>query len=202
MKILGIGRNYVDHIKELDNEVPEEPLVFFKPDTAVLRGNDFYLPDYSRDLHYEVELVVRMKREGKNIQEQFAHKYYEEIGIGIDFTARDLQREAKEKGHPWTLAKGFDNSAVVSRFLKKSKFADLSDINFSLKLNDEIRQKGNSAYMINKIDYLIHYISRFITLKIGDLIFTGTPAGVGPVKIGDNLKAYIEDKLLLDINVK
>lgn len=202
MKILGIGRNYVDHIKELNNEVPEEPLVFFKPDTAVLRGNDFYLPDYSRDLHYEVELVVRMKREGKNIQEQFAHKYYEEIGIGIDFTARDLQREAKEKGHPWTLAKGFDNSAVVSRFLKKSKFADLSDINFSLKLNDEIRQKGNSAYMINKIDYLIHYISRFITLKIGDLIFTGTPAGVGPVKIGDNLKAYIEDKLLLDINVK
>lgn len=202
MKILGVGRNYVAHIKELNNEIPSEPLIFMKPDTAITKMRDFYIPDYTQNVHYEVELVLKINAIGKNIPIQFAHKYYDEIAVGIDFTARDLQDKAKEKGHPWTLAKGFDNSAPLSRFLPKSTFPDMNNINFSLKINDEIRQSGNSGLMIKNFDYLIHYISRFITLKIGDLIFTGTPAGVGPVKTGDNLKALLEDELLLEINIR
>jgi acylpyruvate hydrolase len=202
MKILGVGRNYVDHIKELNNEIPSEPLIFMKPDTTITKMRDFYIPDYTQNVHYEVELVIKIKAIGKNVPVQFAHKYYDEIAVGIDFTARDLQDKAKEKGLPWTLAKGFDNSAPLSVFLPKSKFPDLNNINFGLKVNDELRQSGNSSLMINNFDYLIHYISRFITLKIGDLIFTGTPAGVGPVITGDNLKAFIEDEVLLEINIK
>jgi acylpyruvate hydrolase len=202
MKILCVGRNYVEHIKELNNEMPTEPLIFMKPDTAINRMRDFYIPEYSNNIHYEVELVLKINAIGKNIPVQFAHKYYDEIAIGIDFTARDIQNKAMEKGNPWLLAKGFDNSAPISKFLPKSRFPDVNNINFGLKLNDQDRQLGNSGLMINNFDYLIHYISRFITLKIGDFIFTGTPAGVGPVKAGDNLKCFIEDELLLEINIR
>jgi acylpyruvate hydrolase len=202
MKILCVGRNYVEHIKELNNDMPTEPIIFMKPDTAINRMRDFYIPDYSDNIHYEVELVLKINTIGKNIPVQFAHKYYDEIAVGIDFTARDIQNKAMEKGHPWLIAKGFDNSAPISKFLPKSRFSDMNNIQFGLKVNDEDRQKGNSGLMINNFDYLIHYISRFITLKIGDLIFTGTPAGVGPVKAGDKLKAYIEDEVLLEINIR
>lgn len=202
MKILGVGRNYVDHIKELNNEIPDEPVIFMKPDTAITRMRDFYIPDYSQNVHYEVELVIKINAVGKNIPVQFAHKYYDEIAVGIDFTARDLQDKAKAKGLPWTIAKGFDNSAPISNFLPKSRFIDLNNINFGLQVNGEIRQSGNSGLMINNFDFLIHYISRFITLKIGDLIFTGTPAGVGQVKTGDHLKAFIEHDVLLEINIR
>lgn len=202
MKIIGVGRNYVEHIKELDNEFPDEPLVFMKPDTALLRGRDFYIPDYSSNLHYEVELVLRISKEGKNIRPEFANRYFDRIGVGIDFTARDLQHKAKEKGYPWTLAKAFDNSTPVSEMIPVGRFANLDQINFSLTLNGQEKQRGNSGLMIYKYDYLIHYISRFITLKTGDLIFTGTPSGVGPVKQGDQLKAFIEDEVLLEINIR
>jgi acylpyruvate hydrolase len=202
MKILCVGRNYVDHIKELNNEIPSEPLIFMKPDTAITRLRDFYIPDYSNNVHYEVELVLKISAIGKNIPVEFAHKYYEEIAVGIDFTARDLQDIAREKGHPWTIAKGFDNSGPISKFLPKSNFKDINNINFGLRVNGENRQMGNSGLMINNFNYLVHYISRFFTLKIGDLIFTGTPAGVGPVKTGDKLKAFIEDEVLLEINIK
>ncbi len=202
MKIIGIGRNYVDHIKELNNEMPDDPLIFLKPDTAISRMRDFYIPDFTQNVHYEVELVIKIKAIGKSIPVQFAHKYYDEIAVGIDLTARDLQDKAKSKGHPWALAKGFDHSAPLSRFLPKSKFQDVNNINFGLDINGERRQTGNSGLMINSFDYLIHYISNFMTLKIGDLIFTGTPAGVGPVKTGDHLKAFIEDEVLLEIKIK
>lgn len=202
MKIIGVGRNYVEHIRELNNDIPDEPLIFIKPETALNRTKEFYLPDFSQNVHYEAELVVKINAVGKNIPLQFAGKYYDEIAVGIDFTARDLQNEAMEKGHPWALAKGFDSSAPVSKFLPRSRFGDLKNIRFGLKVNDEVRQSGNSGLMIRNFDYLIHYISRFITLKIGDLIFTGTPAGVGPVKAGDKLKAFIEDEDLLEINIR
>lgn len=182
--------------------MPDEPLIFMKPDTALLRGRDFYIPDYSSNLHYEVELVLRISKEGKNIRPEFARRYFDKIGIGIDFTARDLQQKAIEKGCPWTLAKGFDHSAPVSQMKPVSRFANLNDINFSLTLNGQEKQRGNSGLMIYKFDYLIHYISRFVTLKTGDLIFTGTPKGVGPVKPGDQLKAFIEDEALLEIDIK
>ena len=203
MKILAIGRNYADHIAELKNEVPDEPVIFFKPDTAILKNNEpFYYPEFTSDVHYEAELILRIGREGKNIDKKFAHKYYDAIGLGIDFTARDLQAKAKAKGLPWTLAKGFNGSAPVSEFLALQQFSDLHNINFRLDVNGETRQKGNSNMMLNSFDDIIAYISRFITLKKGDIIFTGTPEGVGPIKIGDRLEGYVEDKKLLDFEIK
>ncbi|EJF09139.1 MULTISPECIES: fumarylacetoacetate hydrolase family protein [Pontibacter] len=203
MKIIAIGRNYADHIAELKNEVPDEPVIFFKPDTAILRNNDpFYYPEYSQDIHHEVELILRISREGKNIDKKFAHKYYDAIGLGIDFTARDLQAKAKAKGLPWTLAKGFNGSAPVSEFVPLEQFEDLQDIKFRLDVNGETKQQGNSKMMLNTFDDIIAYISRFITLKKGDIIFTGTPEGVGPVQIGDRLEGYVEDNKLLDFEIK
>ncbi|MCK5079810.1 MAG: fumarylacetoacetate hydrolase family protein [Bacteroidales bacterium] len=204
MKIICIGRNYVDHARELNNPVPENPVFFLKPDTALLRRNrPFYYPDFSEDIHYECELVVKINKLGKNIQKKFAHTYYNEIGIGIDFTARDLQAKAKAKGLPWEIAKAFDASAPLSmEFINKDKIADLNDIGFHLDKNGETVQEGNSADMIFDFDDLIAYLSKFFTLKTGDLIFTGTPAGVGPIRIGDKLEAYIGDRLLLKCNIK
>lgn len=203
MKIIAIGRNYVEHIKELNNEVPDEPIIFTKPDTALLRNNDpFIYPEFSQDIHYEVEIVIKINGVGKYVAEQFAHKYYDEIGIGIDFTARDLQQKAKEKGLPWALAKGFNGSAPISAFRKKSEFENLNDLNFGLKIDGEIRQQGNTSHMIYSFDYIISYISQFMTLKKGDLIFTGTPKGVGPVKIGNKLEAFVENDNWLEVEVK
>ncbi len=203
MKIIGIGRNYADHIKELSNEVPDEPVIFFKPETALItRDQPFFYPSFSNEVHYEVEIVIKISRHGKNIEEQFAHKYFEEVGIGIDFTARDYQTKAKEKGLPWTLAKGFNGSAPISNFKPLTNFKDIQDINFHLELNGEKVQAGNTKLMIYRIAFVVSYISQFIMLKKGDLIFTGTPKGVGPVKAGDNLKAYIEGEKLLDFNVR
>lgn len=203
MKILCVGRNYIDHAKELNNPVPEKPLIFMKPDTALLRNNkDFYYPEYSQDIHYECELVVRISREGKYIQEKFVHSYIDGVGLGIDFTARDLQKEAKEKGLPWALAKGFNGAAPVSEFLPPDQFSSLQELNFTCSINGELRQKGHTKDMIFTVDHLISYISRFITVKKGDLIFTGTPAGVGPVTIGDHLEASLEGQQLLDFHIK
>lgn len=203
MKIICVGRNYAEHIAELNNQTPDSPVIFLKPETAQIRlGDDFYYPDFSKDVHYEVELVVKIDKVGKNIEEKFAHKYYSEIGIGIDFTARDLQSELKAKGLPWELAKAFNGSAPVSEFVPVSNFADIQDINFSLDVNDETRQNGNSSMMIYRINYLISFVSRFFMLKKGDLIFTGTPKGVGPVKVGDKLTASIEGKKMLELFVK
>ena len=203
MKIICIGRNYSEHIKELNNETPGEPIIFFKPDTSVLKNNaPFYYPSFTNEIDYEAELLVRISREGKNIEEKFAHKYYEEIGVGIDFTARDLQKKAQEKGLPWALAKGFNGSAPVSDFVSKSKFPDINSIGFSLKQNGTLKQQGNSSMMIHKIDKIVSYISKFITLKNGDLIFTGTPSGVGAVKIGDVLEVFLEGEKMLECEVK
>jgi 2-keto-4-pentenoate hydratase/2-oxohepta-3-ene-1,7-dioic acid hydratase in catechol pathway len=203
MKILCIGRNYIDHAKELNNPVPEAPVFFAKAENAILpNGKPFFYPDFSKEVHYETEIVVKINRLGKNIEPQFANRYYEEIGIGIDFTARDLQDIAKKKGLPWEIAKAFDNSAPLGEFLPKSEFADLKNIEFSLEINGNEVQKGNSGDMIFDIDYIISYLSKFYTLKIGDLIYTGTPAGVGPVHIGDKLVAKIGDKTLLEFEVK
>jgi 2-keto-4-pentenoate hydratase/2-oxohepta-3-ene-1,7-dioic acid hydratase in catechol pathway len=203
MKIICIGRNYIDHAKELNNPVPEKPVFFMKPDTALLlKHNPFFYPDFSRDVHYETELVIKINRNGKHIEERFAHKYYNEIGIGIDFTARDLQAEAKKKGLPWEIAKAFDQSAPLGRFLPKEQFGAMDNIHFSLKINGELKQQGNSKDMIFTFDRIIAYVSRFVTLRTGDLIFTGTPKGVGSVKINDHFEAFIEDEKLLEFNVK
>ena len=203
MKILAIGRNYVEHIKELNNERPDEPVIFTKPDTALVRNNQpFYFPEFSTDIHYEVELVLRLCKMGKNINEKFAHTYYDAIGIGIDFTARDIQTKAKNKGLPWALAKGFDGSAPVSEFLPLSDFKDINNINFSLKVDGQVKQQGNSSLMLFNFNQIISYISKFITLRSGDLIFTGTPKGVGPIKIGNKLEGYIENKKLLNVEIK
>jgi len=203
MKILAIGRNYAEHIKELNNERPDEPVIFSKPDTAILRNNEpFYYPDFSKDIHHEVEILLKIEKEGKNIDPKFAHKYYKEIGIGIDFTARDLQQKAKEKGLPWDIAKGFNGSAPISEFVPLSDYPDLKNLNFSLKVNGEYRQQGNTSMMLFDFDYMVAYLSRFFTLRKGDIIFTGTPKGVGPVKIGDRLEAFIEDKKMLEFEVK
>lgn len=203
MKILAIGRNYVEHIKELNNERPDEPVIFTKPDTALVRNNQpFYFPEFSTDIHYEVELVLRLCKMGKNINEKFAHTYYDAIGIGIDFTARDIQTKAKNKGLPWALAKGFDGSAPVSEFLPLSDFKDINNINFSLKVDGQVKQQGNSSLMLFSFNQIISYISKFITLRSGDLIFTGTPKGVGPIKIGNKLEGYIENKKLLNVEIK
>lgn len=203
MKIICVGRNYAEHIAELNNQTPDSPVIFLKPETAQLRpGEDFYYPEFSKDVHYEVELVVKINKAGKNIEEKFAHKYYSEIGIGVDFTARDLQSELKAKGLPWELAKAFNGSAPVSDFVPVSDYADVQDINFSLDVNGETRQNGNSSMMIYRINYLTSFVSKYFMLKTGDLIFTGTPKGVGPVKIGDKLTASIEGKKMLELFVK
>ena len=204
MKIIAIGRNYLDHAKEMNSCVSKEPIFFLKPDTALLRNNDpFYLPDFSNEIHYEVELVVKINKVGKHIQKKFAYRYYEEIGIGIDFTARDIQRTCKAKGLPWEKAKAFDFSApICKRFINKNNFKSINNINFSLDLNNETVQESNSKNMILDFDTLIYYVSKFFTLKIGDLIFTGTPQGVGKIKIGDKLQAKIENEILLDFEVK
>ena len=204
MRIFAIGRNYVEHIQELNNERPDEPVIFTKPDTALLRNNEpFYYPGFSTDIHHEVELVLRIGKEGKNIQEKFAGKYFDSIGIGIDFTARDLQTKAKEKGLPWDIAKGFNGSAPISdKFIPVSNFKNLSDINFRLTVDGQLKQQGNTGLMIFSFDYIIAYLSKFFTLRTGDLIFTGTPKGVGPVKPGNVLAAYIEDEKLLEFEVK
>lgn len=203
MKIIAIGRNYADHIDELKNERPDDPVVFLKPDTALLKNNaPFYYPDFSKEIHHEVEILLKISKEGKYIEERFAHRYYDEIGIGIDFTARDLQQKAKEKGLPWEIAKGFNGSAPISDFIDKSAFPSLQDINFGLFVDDELKQKGNTSMMLFSFDYIVSYISRFFTLKKGDIIFTGTPKGVGPVSPGNTLKAFIEEQTLLEFEVK
>ncbi|VBB46344.1 conserved hypothetical protein [uncultured Paludibacter sp.] len=203
MKIFAIGQNYIEHNKELNSPNPTEPVVFMKPDTAVLRNNKpFFLPDFSEEIHYETELIVKINRIGKNISEKFAHRYYDEIGLGVDFTARDLQRKLKAEGKPWEICKAFDNSAVIGNFLSKEEFADVQNIDFHLELNGITVQKGNSSDMIFPIDKLIAHISKIFTLKIGDIIFTGTPVGVGKVSIGDNLRGYILEKKMFDFNVK
>ncbi|WP_039052683.1 fumarylacetoacetate hydrolase family protein [Sphingobacterium sp. T2] len=203
MKIIAIGRNYIDHAKELNNPVPENPVIFLKPDTAILKDNkDFYYPEFSQDIHYECELVFRVCNEGKHVSPKFVHKYYDAIGLGIDFTARDIQSKHKEKGLPWELAKAFDHSAVISPLIPKEEFSDLNNIQFSLKKNQEIVQEGNSKDMIFDIDSLIVYITKFITIRKGDLIYTGTPAGVGPIQIGDKLEGYLENKLMFSTHIK
>lgn len=203
MKLICIGRNYAAHIDELKNERPSDPVIFLKPDTAILlKKQPFFIPDFSMDVHHEVELLVKIKKVGKHIDEKFAHTYYDEIGLGIDFTARDLQSKLKEKGLPWEKAKAFDGAAVVSEFFSKSEFDDVNNIDFRLEKNGQLVQKGNTSMMLLKIDALIEYISKYFTLKIGDIIFTGTPAGVGKVNPDDNLTGYIEDKQVFSIKVK
>ena len=203
MKIICIGRNYVNHAKELGNAVPKEPVFFCKPDTAILpKKNPFVYPSFTKDVHHEVEIVVRINRLGKHIDEKFAHKYYNEIGIGVDFTARDIQQQQKEKGLPWEKAKAFDGSAPISKFYKIEDFEDINNLNFSLQINGETKQAGNTKDMLFSINQIIAYVSQYFTLKIGDLIFTGTPEGVGPVNINDKIDCFIEDKKLLSFNVK
>jgi acylpyruvate hydrolase len=203
MKIIAIGRNYAEHAKELNNPVPTVPVIFMKPDTALLRENKpFYHPDFSEDIHHEIEIVLKVCKEGKHINEKFAGNYYEEIGLGVDFTARDIQQKHKEKGLPWELAKSFDGSAPVSNFVPKEKFADLYDLNFKLEINGETRQQGNTKYLLFPFERIIAFVSRYITLKKGDLIFTGTPQGVGKVNVGDHLEAYLENDKMLDFYVK
>jgi len=203
MKILAIGRNYAEHIEELKNERPSEPVVFTKPDTALLKKNlPFYYPSISNDIHHEVEVLLKICKNGKNIEEKFAHKYYDEIGLGIDFTARDLQAKAKEKGLPWALAKGFNSSAPISEFRPKSHYKDMNDLNFSLDIDGKTVQKGNTSLVLFNFNYIITYISKYITLKRGDIIFTGTPKGVGPIQIGNRLEGYLEGEKLLNFEIK
>jgi len=203
MKIIAIGRNYAEHAKELNNPVPTTPVIFMKPDTAILKDNKpFYHPDFSEDVHHEIELVLKISKEGKHISENFAGNYFEEIGLGVDFTARDIQQRHKEKGLPWELAKGFDGSAPISNFVPKANFNDLYNLNFKLDINGEPRQQGNTKDLLFSFERIIAFVSRYITLKKGDLIFTGTPEGVGRVKIGDHLECYIEDVKMLDFYVK
>ncbi|MFH4966057.1 fumarylacetoacetate hydrolase family protein [Gaetbulibacter sp. M235] len=203
MKIICIGRNYAEHIKELENEKPTDPVIFLKPDTSILvKKQPFFIPDFSNDVHYEVEILVRINKVGKYIDKKFAHKYYDEIGLGIDFTARDLQNKLKEKGLPWEKAKAFDGAAVIGDWIPVKDIKDVNAIEFSLKKNDTIVQLGNTSHMLWKIDELIEYISKYFTLKIGDIIFTGTPAGVGKVITNDKLKGFIENKQMFSITVK
>lgn len=203
MKIICIGRNYADHAKEMKADIPKEPVFFMKPDTALLKdGMDFYFPDFTKDLHYECELVVRIEKVGKNIAEKFASKYYSQVTLGIDFTARDLQQKCKEKGLPWEIAKSWEQSAPLSNEFVSVSELDLSNIQFELKKNGEVVQVGHTSDMIFSIDKIIAYISRFMTLKTGDLIYTGTPAGVGPVQIGDMLEGFLNGKKMFEFNVK
>jgi acylpyruvate hydrolase len=203
MKVICIGRNYMDHVKEMNATRPAVPVFFLKPDTSIVtRNRPFFYPDFSNEIHYECELVIKIAKVGKNIQPRFAGSYYNEIGIGLDFTARDLQDECKKKGLPWLVSKGFDNAAPLGKFLPKSNFKDLRNIGFHLDLNGTTVQQGNSGDMIFTFEELISHVSRYITLKMGDLIYTGTPVGVGPVKVGDRLEAYIGEEKLLKCDVK
>ena len=205
MKIFAVGMNYVEHNKELDHEliIPEEPVIFMKPDSALLKdGKPFFIPDFSNEVHYETELVVRINRLGKNISERFAHRCYDAVTVGIDFTARDLQRKFRAAGNPWEISKGFDNSAAIGRFVPVEQFKDIQNLNFSLTIDGQKVQQGCTADMLFKVDEIIAWISRFFTLKIGDLLFTGTPVGVGPVSIGQHLQGYLEDEKLLDFYVR
>ena len=203
MKIICVGRNYAAHIEELKNDIPEHPVLFLKPDTSILlKKQPFFIPDFSDDVHHEVEILVKIKKIGKHIDRKFSHTYYDEIGLGIDFTARDLQQQLKEKGLPWEKAKSFDGAALVGDFLPKSTFESVDSIGFILKKNDIVVQNGNTALMLWKIDALIEYISKYFTLKIGDIIFTGTPAGVAKIKANDILTGYIEDKEVFSVKIK
>lgn len=203
MKIICIGRNYAEHAKELDNPLPKEPLCFLKPDSAILpKNNPFFIPEFSKEIHYELEIVLKINRIGRHIEARFAHKYFEEIGLGIDFTARDIQQQCKEKGHPWEKAKAFDGSAPLGELVNKSEFSNLANINFSLTQNGVTKQKGNTGDMIFSFNEIISYVSKFMTLKIGDLIYTGTPAGVGPVSQNDLLEGFIENKKMLSCRIK
>ena len=203
MKLICVGRNYVDHIHELNNEQPDDPVIFLKPETALpLRHEPFFYPDFSKDVHHEVEVLVKISRVGKNIDQKFAHKYYDEIGVGIDFTARDVQSKLKAKGLPWELAKAFNGSAPISNFIPKTEFPDLQNLNFRLDVNGQTRQQGNTSLMLFKIDYLISFVSRYFLLQQGDILFTGTPKGVGPVQVGDTLTCFLEDRPMLTVDVK
>jgi 2-keto-4-pentenoate hydratase/2-oxohepta-3-ene-1,7-dioic acid hydratase in catechol pathway len=203
MKIICIGRNYAAHIEELKNEKPGQPVVFLKPDTALVKGGaPFYYPDFSTNIHHEIELVLKISKEGKYIQPQFAHRYFEEIGLGIDFTARDLQDQCKAKGLPWEIAKAFNGSAPIGDFKSVSEFSDLKNIDFHLEINGEVKQKGNTSLMLFDFATIISYVSQFFTLKKGDLIYTGTPAGVGPVQTGDQLIGFIGNEKMLHVEVK
>ncbi|KAA5824465.1 fumarylacetoacetate hydrolase family protein [Algibacter amylolyticus] len=203
MKLICIGRNYTEHIKELQNEKPTDPVVFLKPDTSILlKKQPFFIPDFSDDVHYEVEVLVKINRVGKHIDKKFAGKYYNEIGLGIDFTARDLQSTLKAKGLPWEKAKAFDGAAVIGKWIDKKEVANIDDFQFSLKKNEDIVQNGNTSHMLWKIDELIEYVSKYFTLKIGDVIFTGTPAGVGKVFANDKLTGFIENQEMFSITVK
>jgi len=203
MKVIAIGRNYAAHAKELNNPIPSVPVIFMKPDTAVLKDNKpFYLPEFSSDIHYELEIVLKICKEGKHIQEKFAANYFEEVGLGIDFTARDIQSQHKEKGLPWELAKAFDNSAAISNFVPKSKFENLYDLQFELQINKETRQNGDTKNLLFPFEKIIAFVSQYITLKKGDLIFTGTPEGVGQVHAGDHLEAWLAGEQLLNFHIK
>ena len=203
MKIICIGRNYADHIKELNSEKPTEPVIFLKPDTSILlKKQPFFIPDFSNDLHYEMELLVKINKIGKHIDEKFAHKYYDEISVGIDFTARDMQNKLKDKGLPWEKAKAFDGSAVIGKWVNKADYQNIENLNFELKKNDIVVQRGLTKLMLYSVNELIAYVSKYFTLKIGDIIFTGTPAGVGPVTINDQLTGYLEGKEMFHIKIK
>lgn len=203
MKIIAVGRNYAEHAKELSNDIPTVPVIFMKPDTAILKDNKpFYHPNFSSDIHHEIEVVLKISKEGKHIQEKFASEYYNEIGLGIDFTARDIQQHHKEKGLPWELAKSFDNSAAISNFVPKNNFKDIYAVNFRLEINGKKKQQGNTSNLIFSFEYILAFVSQYITLKKGDLIFTGTPSGVGKVNIGDRLAGYLEEDKLIDFSIK
>ncbi len=203
MKIICIGRNYKNHVNELNNIVPTEPVIFLKPDTSIiLKKQPFFIPDFSNDIHHEVEVIVKINRVGKYISKEFAHKYYDKIGLGIDFTARDIQQNQKQFGLPWEKAKAFDGSALIGKWVNKTSFDDINDINFSLMKNNELVQQGNTSQMLWDIDSIIAYVSSFFTLKIGDIIFTGTPAGVGAVKENDKLKGFINGDEFFDLKIR
>ena len=204
MKILAVGLNYESHNVEMKRTFSsEEPVIFMKPESAQLKdGKPFFIPDFSNEIHYETEIVIRINRLGKHIAENFAHRYYDELTVGIDFTARDLQRNLKEKGLPWEISKGFDSSAAIGKFVSKEDFQNIQNIDFHLDINSKTVQQGNTSDMIYSVDKIIAYVSQFFTLKIGDLIFTGTPAGIGPVHIDDHLEGYVENKKLLEFNIK
>lgn len=203
MKIICIGRNYVDHARELNNPVPEKPVFFMKPDSAlVIRNRPFFYPDFSDDVHHEIEVVIKINRLGRSIEEKFAGRYYSDVGLGVDFTARDIQSECKKKGLPWEIAKGFDYSAPISKFIPLTEISDIHSLDFRLDINGKTVQNGNTRNMIFSFEKIISYVSRFMTLKTGDLIYTGTPEGVGPVKIGDRLEGYLGDTRMLDFLVK
>ena len=203
MKLICIGRNYTEHINELANERPEEPVVFIKPDSAILpKEQDFYIPEFSNDIHYEVEVLIKIKKVGKHIDKKFAHTYYDEVGLGIDFTARDLQSKLKEKGLPWEKAKGFDGSAVIGKWLPKKNFKDMNELNFSLIKNGPEVQTGNTKLMLWEVDEIVSHVSRFFMLKKGDIIFTGTPSGVGRIVTNDYLSGVLEGQELFHVKVK